>query len=187
MQNVISDLKNAVKNFDTDAAEVAARKVIEEGLDPVIAIEKGLTEDLREIGEKFGTGEVWFIDLMAAAHTVQVAIKVLEPEIKRRGITHKTKGNFLIGTVARDIHDIGKNIVALLLMANGFEVIDIGVDVPVDVFIEKVRELKPDFLGLSSLLTNTMPEQKKVIDALTENGLRDSVKVLIGGAAVKKK
>jgi corrinoid protein of di/trimethylamine methyltransferase len=187
MENVIQDLKNAVKNYDPEAAEVAAKRVIDEGFDPVIAIEKGLTEDLREIGDKFGSGEVWFIDLMAAANTVQAAVRVLEPEIKRRGIKQRTMGKFLIGTVAGDIHDIGKNIVVLLLMANGFEVIDIGVEIPVEVFIEKVREIKPDILGLSSLLTSSMPEQKKVIDALTENGLRDTVKVIIGGAAVNEK
>ena len=187
MENVIQDLKNAVKNYDPEAAEVAAKRVIDEGFDPVIAIEKGLTEDLREIGDKFGSGEVWFIDLMAAANTVQAAIRVLEPEIKRRGIKQKSMGKFLIGTVAGDIHDIGKNIVVLLLMANGFEVIDIGVEIPVEVFIEKVREIKPDILGLSSLLTSSMPEQKKVIDALTENGIRDTVKVIIGGAAVNEK
>ena len=187
IENIIQDLKNAVKNYDPEAAEVAAKKVIEEGLDPVIAIEKGLTEDLRKIGDKFGSGEVWFIDLMAAANTVQAAVKVLEPEIKRRGIKQKIMGKFLIGTVAGDIHDIGKNIVVLLLMANGYEVIDIGVDVPVEIFIKKVREIKPDILGLSSLLTSSMPEQKKIIDALAENGLRDTVKVLIGGAAVNEK
>jgi corrinoid protein of di/trimethylamine methyltransferase len=187
MDDIIQELKDAVKNYDPEAAEEAARRVIDEGLDPVEAIEKGLTGDLREIGAKFGTGEIWFIDLMAAANTVQAAIQVLEPEIKRRGIKQKTMGKFLIGTVAGDIHDIGKNIVVLLLMANGFEVIDIGVDIPTDVFVEKVKEIKPDILGLSSLLTSSMPQQKKVIDALTENGIRDTVKVIIGGAAVSEK
>jgi 5-methyltetrahydrofolate--homocysteine methyltransferase len=186
MEDVILNLKDAVKNYDPEAAEAAAKRVIEEGLDPVKAI-SDLTEDLREIGDKFGTGEIWFIDLMAAAHTVQAAVRVLEPEIMRRGLKQKTMGKFLIGTVGGDIHDIGKNIVVLLLMANGFEVIDIGVDVPVEVFVEKVREIKPDFLGLSSLLTSSMPEQRKVIDALAENGLRETVKVIIGGAAVNER
>jgi corrinoid protein of di/trimethylamine methyltransferase len=185
MDDVILNLKDAVRNYDPEAAEVAAQKIVEEGLDPVKAI-GGLTEDLREIGDKFGTGEIWFIDLMAAANTVQAAVRVLEPEIMRRGIKRKTMGKFLIGTVGGDIHDIGKNIVVLLLMANGFEVIDIGVDIPVEVFVEKVRETKPDFLGLSSLLTSSMPEQKKVIDALSESGLRGTVKVIIGGAAVNE-
>ena len=185
MDDVIVDLKNAVVNYDTDAVEAAARKVIEEGLDPVEAIQN-LTEYLREIGDKFGAGEVWLIELMAAANAMQAAVRVLEPEIRRRDIKLKTIGKFLIGTVAGDIHDIGKNIVALLLLANGFEVIDIGVEVPVEIFVEKVREVKPDILGLSSLLTSSMPEQKKVIDALTEKGIRDTVKVIIGGAAVNE-
>ena len=185
MEDVISELRQAVKDYDPEAAELAAKKVIEQGI--VQAITKGLTEELREIGDKFGTGELWFIDLMAAANTVQAAVAILEPEIKRRNIKTVSMGRFLIGTVEGDIHDIGKNIVTLLLKANGYEVIDIGVDIPVDVFVEKVREIKPDFLGLSSLLTSSMPQQKKVIEALKENGLRDKVIVIIGGAAVNEK
>jgi 5-methyltetrahydrofolate--homocysteine methyltransferase len=187
MEDVIFELKNAVKNYDTEAAKAAAQKVIDQSIDPVRAITLGLTEDLRKMGDKFGTGEIWFIDLMAAANTVQAAVSVLEPEIKRRGIKQKTMGKFLIGTVEGDIHDIGKNIVTLLLKANGYEVIDIGVDIPVEIFIENVKRIKPDFLGLSSLLTSSMPEQKKVIEALAKNGLRDTLKVIIGGAAVNEK
>ena len=187
MEDVIFELKNAVKNYDTEAAKAAAQKVIDQGLDPVRAITLGLTEDLRIIGDKFGTGEVWFLDLMAAANTVQSAVSVLEPEIKKRGIKQKTMGKFLIGTVEGDIHDIGKNIVTLMLKANGYEVFDIGVDIPAEVFVENVRRIKPDFLGLSSLLTSSMPEQKNVIEALSENGLRDTIKVIIGGAAVNEK
>jgi 5-methyltetrahydrofolate--homocysteine methyltransferase len=187
MEDVILELRQAVNDFDAESAEKAAKKVIEQGIDPVYAITKGLTEELREIGDKFGTGELWFIDLMAAAHTVQAAVSILEPEIKKRDIQMESMGRFLIGTVEGDIHDIGKNIVTLLLKANGYEVIDIGVDIPAEVFIEKVIKYKPDFLGLSSLLTSSMPEQKKVIDALIENKLRDTVKVIIGGAAVNEK
>jgi len=187
MEYVIFELKNAVKNYDTEAAKAAAQKVIDQSLDPVKAITLGLTEDLRILGDKFGTGEIWFIDLLAAANTVQAAVSVLEPEIKRRGLKQKTMGKFLIGTVEGDIHDIGKNIVTLLLKANGYEVIDIGVDIPAEIFIENVRRIKPDFLGLSSLLTSSMPEQKKVIEALTKNGLKDTLNVIIGGAAVNEK
>jgi 5-methyltetrahydrofolate--homocysteine methyltransferase len=187
MEDVIFELKKAVKDYDTEAAKAAAQKVIDQGLDPVRAITLGLTEDLQEIGDKFGTGEVWFLDLMAAANTVQAAVSVLEPEIKRRGIKQKTMGKFLIGTVEGDIHDIGKNIVTLLLKANGYEVFDIGVDIPAEVFVENVRRIKPDILGLSSLLTSSMPEQKKVIEVLAENELRDTIKVIIGGAAVNEK
>ncbi len=187
MEDVISELRQAVKDNDPEAAEIAAKKVIEYGIDPVQAITKGLTEELREIGDKFGTGEIWFIDLMAAANTVQAAVSILEPEIKRRNIQTVSMGRFLIGTVEGDIHDIGKNIVTLLLKANGYEVIDIGVDIPAEVFVEHVRKYKPDFLGLSSLLTSSMPQQKKVIQALIENGLRDKVKIIIGGAAVNEK
>jgi dimethylamine corrinoid protein len=187
MEGIIKELRQAVNNYDPEAAELAAQKVIDQGHDPVLAITKGLTEELREIGDKFGTGELWFIDLMAAANTVQAAVGILEPEIKRRNIQTESMGRFLIGTVEGDIHDIGKNIVTLLLKANGYEVFDIGVDIPAEVFVEKVREIKPDFIGLSSLLTSSMPQQKKVIEVLKENGLRDTVKVIIGGAAVNER
>jgi trimethylamine corrinoid protein len=113
MENIINELKQAVNYYDPKAAELAAQKVINYGLDPVHAITQGLTEELREIGDKFGTGEIWFIDLMAAANTVQAAVSILEPEIRRRNIQTESKGKFLIGTVEGDIHDIGKNIVTL--------------------------------------------------------------------------
>ena len=184
MDELIRELREAVRFYDREAADSAARKVLDANADPVEAIETGLAAELRIVGEKYGRGEVWFLDLMVAAQIVQSAVQILEPEIRKRGAAKKVRGRFLIGTVAGDIHDIGKNIVGMLLMANGFEVIDLGVDVPAETFVEKVEELKPDFLGLSSLLTSSLPELRKVIKALNEKGLRDEVKIFLGGAAV---
>jgi len=179
----LDELRKAVRNYDIEAAVGAAKEAIGAGVDPLAAIEAGLTPELREIGELYGRGDIWFIDLMSAALAVEAAVKVLEPEIKKRGLKQRTRGKYLIGTVAGDIHDIGKNIAGLLLMANGFEVIDLGVDVRPETFVEKVREHRPDILGMSALLTTTKKEQEKVIKALREAGLRDHVKVIIGGAA----
>ena len=184
MDELIRELREAVRFYDRAAADSTARKVLAADADPVEAIERGLAAELRSVGERYGRGEVWFLDLVVAAQIVQSAVQILEPEIGKRGVEKKVRGRFLIGTVAGDIHDIGKNIVGMLLMANGFEVIDLGVDVPAETFVEKVEELKPDFLGLSSLLTSSLPELRKVIDALNEKGLRDEVKIVLGGAAV---
>ncbi len=184
MDELIRELREAVRLYDREAADSAARKVLAADADPVEAIEMGLAAELRSVGERYGRGKVWFLDLMVAAQIVQSAVKILEPEIRKRGAEKRVRGRFLIGTVAGDIHDIGKNIVGMLLMANGFEVIDLGVDVPAETFVEKVEELKPDFLGLSSLLTSSLPELRKVIDALNERGLRDEVNIVLGGAAV---
>ena len=184
MDELIRELREAVRFYDGAAADSAARKVLAADADPVEAIERGLTAELRSVGERYGRGKVWFLDLMVAAQIVQSAVQILEPEIRKRGTEKRVRGRFLIGTVAGDIHDIGKNIAGMLLMANGFEVIDLGVDVPAETFVEKVEELKPDFLGLSSLLTSSLPELRKVIDALNEKGLRDEVKIVLGGAAV---
>ena len=184
MDELIRKLREAVRFYDREAADSTARKVLDADADPVEAIERGLATELRVVGDKYGRGKIWFLDLMLAAQIVQSAVQILEPEIRKRGAEKKVRGRFLIGTVAGDIHDIGKNIVGMLLMANGFEVIDLGVDIPAETFVEKVEELKPDFLGLSSLLTSSLPELKKVIEALSEKGLRDEVKILLGGAAV---
>ncbi len=184
MVSLLKELKNAVLNYDVEGAVEAAKKVLKEGVDPIMAIEEGLASGIREVGDKYGAGEVFLTELMMAAEAMKAAVEVLKPEILKRGSSLKTLGKVLIGTVEGDIHDIGKNLVATMLMVNGFEVIDLGADVPVEVFVQKVKELKPNILGMSALLTTTMPKQKEVIEKLREEGLRDKVKVLVGGAPV---
>lgn len=145
-------------------------------------ITEGLTSGMNVVGEKFSTGEYFIPDMLASAEAVDEGMKLLRPLLEKANV--ETKGKFLIATVKGDIHDIGKNIVGILIKGSGYEVQDIGIDVPEDKIVEAVREEKPDFLGLSALLTTTMTEMPVVIEALKEAGLRDSVKVLIGGAAV---
>ncbi len=147
-----------------------------------IIIAQGLTSGMQVVGEKFSTKEYFIPDMLASAEAVGAAMDILQPLLEASNI--ETKGKFVIATVKGDIHDIGKNIVAILLRGAGYEVSDLGIDVPQEKIISVVREEKPNYLGLSALLTTTMVEMGVVIKALEENSLRDKVKVLIGGAAV---
>ncbi len=179
---VLDELKEAILSFDSEKASEIAKKAVSQGIDPLKAIEEGVSRALNEIGTKYEKGEIFLIELMMAAEASKSALKIFEPELRKQRKEKKTLGKVLIGTVEGDIHEIGKNIVAALLAVNGFDVIDLGVDVSVDTFISKVKETKPDIIGLSALLTTTLPIQKKIIDKLREEGLQDKVKVIIGGA-----
>ena len=145
-------------------------------------ITNSLTAGMEVVGEKFSSKEYFIPDMLASADAVGAAMEILKPYLKEANVP--TRGKIVIATVKGDIHDIGKNIVAILLKGAGYEVVDLGIDVSEDKIIEMVRNEKPDYLGLSALLTTTMTEMPVVIKALEENGLRDSVKILIGGAAV---
>jgi len=145
-------------------------------------ITEGLTAGMQVVGEKFSTKEYFIPDMLASAEAVGAAMDILKPHLEASSV--ETKGKFAIATVKGDIHDIGKNIVAILLKGAGYEVDDLGTDVPTEKIIEVVKRDNPDFLGLSALLTTTMVVMGEVIEALKDNGLRDKVKVLIGGAAV---
>ena len=183
-EELLKRMEEAVKAYDEEEARRLAEEAVRMGVDPVEALEQGLAKGLREVGDRFGRGEAFITELIAAAQAMEAGAEILNREIERRGAAREAVGRFLIGTVEGDIHSIGKNIVATMLKAAGFEVIDIGVDVPTQTFVEKVKELKPDILGLSALMTTTMVKQKEVIEALKEAGLRDQVKIIIGGAPV---
>jgi len=182
-EEIIEGLRRAVREYDPNMAREYARKAAEAGIDPVRALEEGLASALREIGDKFGRGEIFLTELVAAAQAMEAGAEVLKKKILEMGRAEYV-GRFLIGTVEGDIHSLGKGIVAAMLMAAGFEVIDLGEDVPTEVFVEKVREFKPDILGLSALMTTTMAKQREIIEALKAAGLRDKVKVMVGGAPV---
>lgn len=186
MEKITRELRRTVMSYDVEGATLAAKKAVEVGVDPLRAIEDGLAQGIREVGDKFDKGEIFLPELVMAAEAMKSALEVLEPELKRKKKERKTLGRVLLGTVEGDIHNIGKTIVAAMLTANGFEVIDVGVDVPTERFVEKVRELKPDILGLSALLTTTLPAQGAVIETLKKEGLRPTLKVIIGGAPASK-
>ena len=161
-------------------------EMVEEALEADIPAEDlithSLTAGMEVVGEKFSSKEYFIPDMLASADAVGAAMEILKPHLEEANVA--TKGKIVVATVKGDIHDIGKNIVSILLKGAGYEVVDLGIDVPKEKIVEVVREEKPDYLGLSALLTTTMTEMPVVISALEENGLRDSVKILIGGAAV---
>jgi len=158
------------------------QQALESNISPQIIITEGLTAGMQVVGEKFSTKEYFIPDMLASAEAVGEAMDILKPILESSNV--ETKGKVAIATVKGDIHDIGKNIVAILLKGAGYEVNDLGIDVPTEKIVEFVKEEKPGYLGLSALLTTTMTEMGVVIKALEESKVRSSVKVLIGGAAV---
>jgi len=184
---ILQKLSKAVEEFDADRAKEAAIEAINAGLDPLRAIDEGLAKGIRIIGNLFENKEAFLPELIMAGEAMKAGTQVLMEEIRRRGLSIKKLGTVLIGTVHGDLHDIGKNIVISMLESAGFEVIDLGVDVPAEAFVKKVKEVQPDVLGMSALLTTTAPGQEKVIELLKEYGLRHKVKVIIGGAATSER
>ena len=160
------------------------QQALENNISPQVIITDGLTAGMQVVGEKFSTKEYFIPDMLASAEAVGAAMDIMKPVLESANV--ETKGKFAIATVKGDIHDIGKNIVAILLKGAGYEVHDLGVDVPEEKVVEFVREEKPGYLGLSALLTTTMTEMGVVIKALKESKLRNNIKVLIGGAAVSE-
>ena len=183
-ERILEKLREAVWYFDEDEVKRLSEEAVKTGLDPVEVLEEGLAKALREVGNRFGNGEAFITELIASAQVMEAGAEILNREIVKRGVTRKSVGKILIGTVEGDIHSIGKNIVKTMLTAAGFEVIDLGADVKSEEIVKKVKELKPDILGLSSLMTTTMVKQKEVIDELKKAGLRENVKVIVGGAPV---
>jgi len=184
---LVSTLKNQLLAFDSDRFVETVKKQIDQGYDP-IEIVNALTEVLKEVGKKFESGEIFLVHLVTAGDAAKRAtLEVLEPLIKKSSGKREALGKVVIGTVAGDIHDIGKNIVAMMLFTAGFEVYDIGKDVPTEDFVKKARESDADIVALSALLTTTLPAQRDVIEALKKAGLREKVKILVGGAPATAK
>jgi corrinoid protein of di/trimethylamine methyltransferase len=180
------DMAQSVIDGEVEDAERLARQAIAQGVDPLDAINQGFVVGVNHVGEGYAAGEMFLPDLVLAGEAMKAAVAVLEPEMKRRGTRRQMLGTVVMGTVEGDIHDIGKTLVATMLSATGFQVYDLGVDVPVETFLEKAREVNADVVGLSALLTTTMVKQKTVIEALEEAGLRRQVKVMVGGAPVTR-
>lgn len=177
-------LAEAVVGLDDERAIELTVSSVESGIDPVVVIERGLSRGLRVIGERFARGEAYIPHVMIGAEIMKRAMGVLEPELHKRKSERMSSGRILIGTAEGDIHDIGKNIVGTMLSVEGFEVVDLGKDVSKGLFVEKTRELNPDIVGVSALMTTTLPKQREVLTALEEAGLREGVKFIVGGAAV---
>ena len=185
MNNILEKLRESILEYDEDGIKELAEKAIEEGIDPINAIDT-LTEAIAEVGEKFSQGELYLPELMVAANTMNNAMPVFQEDILKKGLKKESAGKIVIGTVFGDIHTIGINMVATLLVSGGFEVINLGCNIDAKTFLEAISKHNPDILAMSALLTTTAPQQKKVIATLEEKGIRDKVKVIIGGGAITK-
>jgi corrinoid protein of di/trimethylamine methyltransferase len=181
----IKAIIEAINEFDGERVKLASTKALEANISPIEIIQQGIAAGLLEIGKKYETGELFVTHLVAAAEAAKAAItEVLEPEIRRAGGAGVGGPKVVLATVKGDIHDIGKNIVGAMLFSAGFDVIDIGKDIDNEIVVEKVKEHGAKLLGLSALLSTTVPEMRKIIELLKEANLRDKVKVMVGGAPV---
>ena len=182
MSRVLKQLREAIIKGEPDQARDLATQALEAGVVPLIAIEEALNPAMQVVGDRYESGEYFIPDLVMAAEAMKGAMEVFEPVLMARQEQRQVLGTVVIGTVEGDIHEIGKSLVATMLGAAGFQVYDLGVDVPVSEFVERVQETGANVVGLSALLTTTMLNQEAVIEALTEAGIREKVKVVIGGA-----
>lgn len=183
MEKALRDLREAVLVADDAAAMNSTRQLLASGSEPRTILEDGLTAAMLELGRRWNRGEAFLPEVVASAEVFRQCSEIVEPILTARG--QKKAGHLVvIGTVHGDLHDLGKNIVATMLRTAGFEVTDLGRDVPAAAFAEAVARLKPSLLGLSALLTTTMLEQKIVIETLAAAGLRSKVRILVGGAPV---
>jgi corrinoid protein of di/trimethylamine methyltransferase len=185
-EELFKKMAQTVLDGDSDAAVVLAKQAIDAGIDPLEAITKGYVAGVNEVGESFSCGQAFLPELVMAGEAMKAAVATLEPEMKKRGLVRTMLGKVVLATVEGDIHEIGKSLVGTMLSASGFQVFDLGVDVPAARIIAKVQEVGADIVGLSALLTTTMVKQKEVIDQLDKLGLRKKVKVMVGGAPVTR-
>ncbi|NJC98484.1 MAG: hypothetical protein FIB03_19485 [Anaerolineae bacterium] len=182
-------LKAMAQSIIDGEAEVAAdlaKQSISAGMDPLDSITKGYVAGVNEVGDSYACGNVFLPELVMAGEAMKAAIAVPEPELKKKGASREVLGRAVLATVEGDIHEIGKSLVGTMLTASGFEVFDLGVNVPADQIIAKAEEVNADIVGLSALLTTTMVRQKEVIEAMDKKGMRNKTHVMVGGAPVTK-
>jgi len=181
------EMINKVVDADEEGLLNEVKNALNLGLSPGDIIMKGIGTGLKIVGDKFERGEFWLTNLVSSADIVQKALKeLLEPEIIRRKEVRKSLGKIVIGTVEGDVHDIGKSIVIAMLIAEGFEIFDLGTDVPTKAFIDKIKEVNADVVGASAMLTTTALKQKELANTLKNEGLIDKVQYIIGGVAASK-
>jgi corrinoid protein of di/trimethylamine methyltransferase len=185
-EELFKKMVQSIIDGDSEAALLLAKDSIRDNINPLDAITKGFVVGVNTVGAAFGRGEAFLPELVMAGEAMKAAVSVLDPELKKRGTERKMLGKVVIATVEGDIHEIGKSLVATMLGASGFEVFDLGVDTPSDKIIGKALEVNADIIAMSALLTTTMVKQREVIEELEKEGLRQKVKVMVGGAPVTR-
>jgi len=185
-KELFAKMEQSIINYDKDEAIRLANMALEKGIEPVAAINEGFVKGIQTVGDLFGREEIFLPELVMGADAMTAATDILGEAIKKSGGKAKYLATGIAGTVEGDIHVIGINLVTTFLVANGFNIKFLGTNVPASLFIDQAKELKPDLILLSALLTTTMPNQKEVIDSLKEAGIRENVKVIVGGAPVSQ-
>ncbi len=186
-EELLARMEKAIIEGNKEECETLAREALEKKMDLNGVIEKGYVPGIQKVGDLWEKGEYFLPELITGAECMKAAMLILQPEMEKSQIQTQSKGKVVIGTIQGDIHDIGKNLVASMLSANGFEVYDLGADVQLEKFVEKAEEEGADFICLSALLTTTMLGQKRVVEIIKEKNLSDRIKVLVGGAPVNQK
>lgn len=181
---IIERMRDSILNADDAGAAATAEAALAAGLDPLEALEEGFAKPIRELGEAFDRMEIFLPQLVLSAGSLQAGLKVLEPAIRAGGASTARKGVVVIGTVEGDIHDIGKTIVVAMLRSSGYEVHDLGTDVPLPQILNVAEQVKADIIGLSALLSTTMLRQRDMIEFMRLKGVRDKYYVIVGGAPV---
>lgn len=183
-EELLKAMAQSIIDGEAETAADLAQRSVEAGVNPLDAITKGYMPGVNEVGDSFACGNVFLPELVMAGEAMKAAIAVLEPELKKAGTSREILGRVVLATVEGDIHEIGKSLVGTMLTAAGFEVHDLGVNVPAERIIAKAEEVGADIVGLSALLTTTMVRQREVIEAMDKKGLRNRTRVMVGGAPV---
>jgi corrinoid protein of di/trimethylamine methyltransferase len=185
-KELFTKMEQSIINYDKDEAVQLAKMALEKEIDPVVAINEGFVKGIQTVGALFEKEEIFLPELIMGAEAMAAATNILEEAIKKSGGKVKYLAKGIAGTVQGDVHDIGIRLVTTFLVANGFDMVFLGTDISPSLFVEKAKELKPDLILLSAMLTTTMPNQKVVIDNLKEAGLIERVKIIVGGAPVSR-